>query len=48
MFTECGFKIELIICVELTRTITQLLNLITFNMLRRFFVAEYLVKAKKI
>jgi ubiquinone/menaquinone biosynthesis C-methylase UbiE len=48
MFTECGFKIELIVSVGSTRTITRLLNLITFNMLRRFFVAKYLIKAKKI
>jgi hypothetical protein len=48
MFTECGFKIELIVSVGSTQTIIALFNLITLNMSRRFFAAKYLIKAKKI
>jgi hypothetical protein len=48
MFTECSFKIELIVSVGSTRTIIRLLNLITSNMLRRFFATKYIIKAKKI
>jgi len=48
MFTECGFRIELIVSAGSTRTITRLLNLITFNLSSKFFTAKYFVKTKKI